>query len=77
MNPAKIDGANVEYHRPADMTDEECSSLHVRLERVNWQTTLKSAWIPTDAERVKIALGQPVILTIYGAGHPAVSLHVE
>lgn len=77
MNPIEIDGSNAVYHKPSDMTHEECASLHVRVETVERNTMIKSAWMPTEQERIKIALGQPVILTIYGMGQPAVSLHVE
>jgi hypothetical protein len=77
MNPIEINGSNRVFTKPKDMTDEECGPLYVRVERYeNYHTTIKSAWQPTDEERIKIALGEPIILTIIGISHPPVALSV-
>jgi hypothetical protein len=76
MNPIKIDGSNRVYRKPDSMTDEECASLHVRSEMVEFRTILSSAWQPTLEEIERMLKGAPVILTIHGMDHPPVSLQV-
>lgn len=37
---------------------------------------MESAWLPSDAEKVAIAAGSPIVLRVLGRGHPPVALYV-
>lgn len=79
MIPTKIDGANAVFHKPTDMTEEECGSLHVRLitnHNGSGRTAMTSAWRPSDAELKALNAGHAVELTIYGSQHPPVYVGV-
>lgn len=68
MRPIEFPEKNFTFTKPADMTDEECSSLHVhRNAQGSW-----SCWQPDDLERKLIAEGKPIWLLIVGRGHPPV-----
>lgn len=73
MCPGVIEGANLILHKPDDMTDEECSSLHVLVEG----DAMISAWHPTPEELKALNAGQPVYLYIYGSAHPPVAIGVK
>lgn len=76
MNPVYIVGANTTLGAPKDWDSArngECSALAVRVAN----GAMESAWLPTPEERAAIALGQPVILTIWGNIHPPVSVNVQ
>lgn len=72
MFPGAIANANLILHKPENMTDEECSSLHV----VRCEHGFTSAWFPTPEELKLINSGSPVYLTIFGDSHPPVYLGV-
>lgn len=38
--------------------------------------TLSSVWVPTDEERARIAAGENIMLTIWGAAQPPVAIGV-
>lgn len=82
MTPGKIEGATATLGAP-DGWDAgkfgECEPLQVREAECpetgsyGWQ----SAWYPNEEEKAAIAAGAPVVLTVWGKGHPPVGLHVE
>jgi hypothetical protein len=76
MTPGKIEGATVNLGAPRDWSVEQrgaCDPLWIR-ER---DGTMESAWYPSDEEKRLIAEGRPVVLSVWGTGHPPVSLNVN
>lgn len=83
MNPARIEGANVCFKRPAGSRADQCVDLFVRREVIavgdppeEW-IGLSSAWTPTAEELAALNAGAAIILTIMGTQQPPVSLHVS
>lgn len=74
MKPGKIDGANFNLSKPQDWQDKlgDCGDLWVRVD--NERQTMTSAWYPTEEEKAAIARGAPIVLSVWGAGHPPVAL---
>lgn len=80
MNPVKIPGANKEFAAPTDwdaLRNGECVPLPV-LMTVDDEglMLLQSAWKPDAAELEALNHGSAVVLTIFGHGHPPVSVGV-
>lgn len=81
MKPGTLDpifaaglGTAVKLGAPADWNpakDGECDPLVVYA----GGGTMISAWYPTDEEKAAIAAGAPVLLTVWGRGHPPVSVN--
>jgi hypothetical protein len=72
MQPIDFPEANRTFTRPEGMTDEECGPLRV----CDTGEALQSVWQPDEADRAALAAGAPVVLSIFGRGHPVVSLGV-
>ena len=73
---AKIKNANLVFGPPKDWNSErdgECSSLPVFKDG----ETFSSAWKPTAQELAALNAGHAVILTIFSAVHPPVSIGVS
>lgn len=65
-------------HRPPGWTEEDCSDVHAFTGAdESKQPVVITAWRPTPAELVKINLGEPIYLTIYGMGMPPVALSTD
>lgn len=62
MTPQFFPEANAIMRRPACMTEEQCADVQAF---VDGQQVI-TCWKPTETERVKIALGEPVWLVIWG-----------
>lgn len=78
MNPIKHHTNNHSFSAPPDWNlSTPCETLGVTVVQEGDAITLNSFWQPDEVERQKIAEGKPVILTIYGRNHPAVSVGVE
>lgn len=78
MKPGRITGASVALGKPRGWDEEKegpCDALWVRDRNGGDDGQLESAWFPTDEEKAAIAAGRPVILTVWGRGHPPVSLN--
>lgn len=75
MFPGIIEGRNFCYTAPAEVPG--CSDLHVRVAEDDGIRTISSAWFPTPAELELLNQGAPVVLTIWGNGHPVVALGVK
>lgn len=73
MTPQRFPESNATLGRPADMTSEECGPLPVCIDG----RVVVSAWRPTPAELVRINLGEPVWLIVWGVGMPPVALTVD
>lgn len=76
MTPGRIDGATRALGAPDgwdESKDGPCDVLHVR----DRGGVMESAWYPSEEEKAAIAAGRPVILTVWGSGHPPVSVNVE
>jgi hypothetical protein len=81
MTPGKIPGATVNLAKPKDWKDSdgECGDLWVAVDRAGPQgdqTTMRSAWHPNEEEKAAIAAGAPVVLWVWGTGHPPVAVTV-
>jgi hypothetical protein len=78
MDPIQFPEKNFTFTKPADMTDEQCSSLDVwRGTASNGFPTIISKWMPSEEERQAIANGEGIYLSITGHGMPPVSLFTE
>lgn len=58
--------------------DGDCNVLPVRdgVDPDNGFSTMTSAWMPCPEEIEALKHGLPILLTIFGTGHPVVSLGV-
>lgn len=75
MQPIKIEGCTRVMGKPVGTLDEDCSDLEIADSHDPiWGNVMRSAWVPTDAERAAIAKGAPVILQIVGKSHPVVAV---
>lgn len=75
MQSIKFNEANLVLKAPADWDEENlgpCSDLFVH----NTGVTLNSLWVPNEEELEILKNGGGVVLSIFGRGHPAVSLTV-
>lgn len=76
MIPTKIEGCTRVMARPAGMPEEDCLDLEIKDEACPiWGNLMLSAWHPTPEERIAIANGAPVILSIAGVRHPVVAVY--
>jgi hypothetical protein len=76
MKPGKIRFATHALAAPADWDAEkygECDPLQVRKRA---DGIMESAWYPSTDELTLLAMGRPVILSIWGDVHPPVSVNV-
>lgn len=80
MNPTRIPGANKDFTAPEQwdaLRNGECTTLPVLMTHdAEGLVLLQSAWKPDAAELEALNRGCAVVLTIYGAHHPPVSLSV-
>jgi hypothetical protein len=79
VTPGKIRGAVLNLTKPQDWKDSdgECGDLWVAVDHAGPngdQTTMRSAWYPTEEEKAAIAAGAPVVLWVWGSSHPPVAL---
>ncbi len=80
MKPGRIEGATRNFGAPdgwdADVLGP-CHTLPIRDElTTDGLTRMTSAWLPNSEELAQLAAGAPVHLSIYGTGHPVVSMGV-
>lgn len=80
MNPVKIHGFTRELGKPADWDESKngpCDTLAViDTKDHNNNPCMVSAWKPTPEELEALNRGMPVLLWVYGAGHPPVAVGV-
>jgi hypothetical protein len=75
MIPTKIEGCTRVMGSPT-MMEDECADLEIKDEQCPiWGNRMLSAWHPTPEERIAIANGAPVILSIVGERHPVVAVY--
>lgn len=74
MIPQRFAEANQVLHRPANLTEEQCQSVHAHVSQATRQVV--TCWKPTAEELVKINLGEPIWLILWG-GMPPACLTVE
>lgn len=77
MKPGHIYAATHCLGAPANWDEKKdgpCGKLDVRPRGDDG--TFESVWYPTQNEIELLAVGHPVILTIWSASHPPVSLNV-
>lgn len=76
MEHAELDICNHAFGAPPGHEDAT-GTLPVRIEEnEEYGHALRSYWTPTAAELGELARGGHIRLSIYGAGHPPVSLAV-
>jgi len=73
VNPVPFPQANRLFVAPDGMTEEEVGGLPVH----DSGSVLISCWQPTEEERVAIAGGAPIWLSVFGRGHPVVAIQAE
>lgn len=71
MNPQRFAASNIVMRAPANMP--ECEDIHAFADGEHVIT----AWRPTPEELVKLNLGEPVYLWIWGRTMPPVSVTME
>jgi hypothetical protein len=79
--------ANIEFQKPVGWTDEQCYALwgfHGEIPgfKGNYADERRtpvvvSCWKPTDAERVRIAAGEPIYISIVGERQPPIVVAVD
>jgi hypothetical protein len=62
MKPVQFPEANIVMRKPDSMTEEECCDIHASRQEWGFIT----CWKPSEAERVKIALGEPIWISLCG-----------
>lgn len=78
MNPVQHPSNNDVLGAPPGVSIEECRALPItRVQYDNGLPAVWSYWQPTDAERLAIANGAPVRLSIYGLTHPPLHVGVD
>jgi len=78
MLPKDFQEANFTYHKPADMTDEQCSSLSVFIGKDgDGFPCIISKWQPNKEDIEAINNGDGIWLCITGTGMPPVSLFTD
>lgn len=70
MTPVSFPQKNFTFTKPANMTDEECSSLEV----YRGDGLIISKWIPSEEDLKNLNEGAAMWLTIAGTGMPPVCL---
>lgn len=71
MRPIRFEAANQVFTRPPGWKEEDCSDIHAfRGKDASDRNVIITCWKPTDAERVQIAAGEPVFLTLLTDGLP-------
>ena len=73
MNPVQFPQANDSFGAPSGM-EEEVAALPVFKGIINGMPGNMSAWKPSPEELEALNNGGLVYLTIYGVGHPVVSI---
>ncbi len=71
MNPTRFAKSNTVKTAPPGM--DNCHDVHAYADGQHVIT----CWQPTPEERVRIGLGEPVWLVVWGANMPPVALMVE
>lgn len=78
MLPVDFKEANLTFGKPADMTDEQCSSLRVWVGNNPDQfPVIISKWQPSKEDIETINKGEGIYLTVTGSSMPPVSLFTE
>jgi len=78
MLPTIFPEQNFTFGKPADMTDEQCSSLSVwKGKDQNGFPVIISKWMPSKEDIDAINNGEGIYLTITGHGMPPVSIQTE
>lgn len=75
MNSIQLRDATRRLGAPKSWNHETDGICHT-LEICDRDGFMISGWLPTDAERQRIAEGGPIFLHIQGVSHPVVSLTV-
>lgn len=75
MNPINFEGANMNFTKPSDMTDEQCSSLPAwKGEDKDGVPIIVSYWQPNQKDIELIKNGHSLCLIVCGENMPPVSL---
>jgi hypothetical protein len=75
MEPTEHPSNNHAFTAPEGHEDT-CVTLHVTRTILDGHPASQSFWKLSEEEKALIAADMPVVLTIYGIGHPMVSLSV-
>lgn len=75
MNPQRFEQANVVMAAPKGM--DNCMDIHACKTTSNEHPVVVTAWRPSPEELVKINLGEPVYLVVWGQSMPPVSVTAD
>jgi len=76
MLPIDFEGTNTVFNKPADMTDEQCSSIRAFVgNNVENTPVILTAWQPNKEDIEAINAGRPVMLLVTGKSLPPVLLY--
>lgn len=77
MNPVKTEHTNVALGAPQgwdDARDGKCIGLPVHMDQA--RGVMYSFWQPSEVDIANILAGAPIRLSVFGLGHPPVSIAV-
>lgn len=76
MMPVHFEGANTTFHKPSDMTDEQCMSVsaYVGRDSDNLPFVL-TAWQPSHEDIQAINAGRPIMLKLVGVSMQPAALY--
>jgi hypothetical protein len=72
MSPIQHPLCNDILKRPSDMTEEECSDLHILRDK----DRIYSFWKPDPQELAALNKGEPIVFQCLGTNHPPISIDV-
>lgn len=80
MKAIRFEGQNAVFGAPRDWDEAKsgpCGGLPIKRSEYRGTPTLTSYWRPSEEDIANILAGYCVRLTVFGEGHPPVSLDVE
>lgn len=78
MNAQRFPESNTVMRRPDGWTEDECCDVHAyRGEAADKHPVIITAWKPTPEELVRLNLGEPIYLCVWGQGMPPVALTLD
>lgn len=75
MHPVNLHGMNVDLVKPADMTDEQCTSMKALHDIDNdGFPFFLTAWMPNKEDLEALNAGRPLLVKVIGKTTPPIAL---